>query len=289
MLSEPEFRQTVIEMLRLAATTLPEDVVDALKKAKERESEEIAIKQLECILENIKLAEHEKVPICQDTGVPIFFIKLGGEIKLNFDLRSSIARAIAEATSSIPLRPNLVDPLTHANTGDNTGEGHPILHLDLTPGGDLKIDLLLKGAGSENWSQFHVLSPASSTVDLEKVIIRTIEDARGQPCPPTVIGVGIGGSADLAPLLAKRALLRPIGDRNRNRELAKLERRLIKSANELGIGPMGLGGKTTVLDVHVEKAACHTASLPLAVNLNCWAARRSSARMVDDELKVEVP
>jgi fumarate hydratase subunit alpha len=276
-------------MLRLAATTLPRDVINALKKAKRRESEKVAIKQLECILENIELAQLEGVPICQDTGIPIFFVELGWKAKLGFDLRSSIAHAVRDATTSIPLRPNVVDPLTRTNTGDNTGEGQPVLHLDLVPGDGLKIDLLLKGAGSENWSQFHMLSPISSTADLERAVLRTIEEAGGQPCPPIIIGVGIGGSADLVPLLTKRALLRPVGKRNEDRRLAKLERHLTEAANELGIGPMGLGGKTTALDVHVERAGCHTASLPLAVNLNCWAARRSSARIIDSKLQVEVP
>ncbi|MEA1904320.1 MAG: fumarate hydratase [Candidatus Hadarchaeota archaeon] len=289
MLSEPKFRETIEEMLRLAATTLPKDVIEALKKAKRRESERVAIVQLECILKNVELAQREGVPICQDTGIPIFFVELGREVNLGFDLRSSITRAVRDATSSIPLRPNLVDPITRTNTGDNTGEGQPILHLDLVQGDGLKIDLLLMGAGCENWSRFHMLTPTSSTADLERDVLRTIEEAGGQPCPPTVVGVGIGGSADLAPLLAKRALLRQIGRRNDDRELAKLERHLTEAANELEIGPMGLGGKTTVLDIHVERAGCHTASLPLAVNLNCWAARRSSARMIDDKLQVEVP
>ncbi len=289
MLPEPKFRRAIEEMLRLAATTLPKDVIKALKKAKRRESEKVAIKQLECILENIELAQREGVPICQDTGIPIFFVELGRKANLGFDLSSSITRAVRDATRSIPLRPNVVEPLTRANTCDNTGEGQPILHLDLVPGDGLKIDLLLKGAGCENWSRFHMLSPTSSTADLERAVLRTIEEAGGQPCPPTVVGVGIGGSADLAPLLAKRALLRPIGRRNEDRELAKLERHLTEAANELGIGPMGLRGKTTVLDVHIQRAGCHTASLPLAVNLNCWAARRSSARMIDDEIQLEVP
>ncbi len=289
MLSERDFRATLEEMLKLAETTLPEDVVKALKRSTAREQGAIARKQLELMLENLELANQGGVPICQDTGIPIFFVEYGLDLDLGFDLNSVIPQAVQDATRSVPLRPNVVDSLDRKNTENNTGEGQPVIHVQLVPGGDLKIDLLVKGAGAENWSRLHMLGPTSSASDIEQVVLRTIEEAGGQPCPPTIVGVGMGGSADMACLLAKRALLRPVDEVSDDRNLAKMERRLTKAANELGIGPMGLGGKTTVLGIHLEKADCHAASLPLAINFQCWVARRASARLIDDELRVEVP
>lgn len=289
MPSERDFRATLEEMLRLAETTLPEDVVKALKRSKERELEAVAKKQFELMLENLELAEREGVPICQDTGILIFFVEHGTELDLGFNLNSVISGAVQDATRSIPLRPNVVDPLDRVNTENNAGKGQPVVHVRLVPGDDLKMDLLVKGAGAENWSRLYMLSSTSPTEEIERAVLRTIEEANGQPCPPTIVGVGIGGSADVACLLAKRALLRPVDEPSKNRKLARIERRLAKAANELGIGPMGLGGKTTVLGVHLENADCHAASLPVAINFQCWAARRASARLIDDELLVEVP
>ncbi|KXB04513.1 hypothetical protein AKJ48_02325 [candidate division MSBL1 archaeon SCGC-AAA261O19] len=289
MIAKENFLDNIEEMLKLAATRLPSDVVKALEECKKSEDNPIAIQQFESILENLEIAEREERPICQDTGIPIFFVKLGSEIDLDFDLNSVLKEAVRNATESVPLRPNVVDPLTRENPGDNTGENQPIIHLEIMPGEDLEIDLMLKGAGSENWSKLFTLKPTSTSEDVKEIILKTIEEAGGQPCPPTIVGVGIGGSADAASLLAKRALLRPLDEENEDEALAKLEKKITENANKLGVGPMGLGGKNTVLGVKIAKAGCHTASLPLAVNLQCWAARRSQARLVDDELEIEVP
>ena len=288
MLSEAEFRSTVVEMLRRAATTLPEDVVEALKKSKRREHERVAILQFECMLDNLELAKKLGTPICQDTGIPIFFVKLGTGIKLDFDPIAALKRAVKEATLSIPLRANIVDPLSRINTGTNVGEGLPTAHLELERGKRLQIDLLLKGAGAENWSRLYMLRPSDGEA-IERSVLLTVGEAGGQPCPPTIIGVGVGGAAEIACLLAKKALLRPLDEPNKDRGLAELELRLTKAANKLGVGPMGLGGKTTVLGIHVEKAACHTASLPVAIDFQCWAARRASAKLVGGRMRVEVP
>jgi len=288
MLSEAEFRNAVVEMLRRAAMTLPKDVVDALKRCKRRERERIAIIQFECMLENLKLAKELSAPICQDTGIPIFFMELGSGLRLNFDPITALKEAVKEATLSIPLRANIVDPLSRVNTKTNVGEGMPAVHLELVRGKQLRIDMLLKGAGVENWSRLYMLRPSDGGA-IERAVLLTIGEAGGQPCPPTIVGIGVGGSAEVACLLAKKALLRPLDKPNKDRGLAKLELRLTRAANELGVGPMGLGGKTTVLGVHVEKAACHTASLPVAINLQCWAARRASAKLVVDHMRVEVP
>jgi len=288
MLSEAEFCDAVVEMLRRAETTLPKDVVEVLKKCKRREREQVAILQFECMLKNLELAKKLGAPICQDTGIPIFFMELGADLKLDFDPLATLKKAVKKATISIPLRANIVDPLSRVNTGTNVGEGQPVVHLELVRGKKLQIDLLLKGAGAENWSRLYMLKPFDGEA-IERAVLLTIGEAGGQPCLPTIVGVGVGGSAEMACLLAKKALLRPLGKPNKNRPLAGLELRLTRAANGLGIGPMGLGGKTTVLGVHVEKAACHTASLPVAINFQCWAARRASAKLVGNRMRVEVP
>lgn len=288
MLSEAEFRDTVVEMLRRAATTLPEDVVEALKRCKRRERERVAILQSECMLKNLELAKKLGAPICQDTGIPIFFMKLGADLKLDFDPIVALKKAVKKATLSVPLRTNIVNPLSRVNTGTNVGEGQPVVHLELARGKKLQIDLLLKGAGAENWSRLYMLKPADGKA-IQRSVLLTIGEAGGQPCPPTIVGVGVGGSAEIACLLAKKALLRPLSKPNKDKILAELELRLTQAANGLGIGPMGLGGKTTVLGVHVAKAACHTASLPVAISFQCWAARRASAKLVGGRMRVEVP
>ena len=288
MLSEAEFRGTVVEMLQRAATTLPKDVVDALKRCKRREREYVAILQFECMLKNLELAKRLGAPICQDTGIPIFFMELGTGLKLDFDPIAALKRAVKEATLAIPLRANIVDPISRVNTKTNVGEGMPAVHLELVRGKRLRIDLLLKGAGAENWSRLYMLRPSDGEA-IERAVLLTVGEAGGQPCPPTIVGVGVGGSAEVACMLAKKALLRPLDRPNKDRRLARLELRLTRAANGLDIGPMGLGGKTTVLGVHVEKAACHTASLPVAIDLQCWAARRASAELVGDRMRVEVP
>jgi fumarate hydratase subunit alpha len=289
MLSKLELRSTVVEMLRRAATTLPKDVISALKLSKRRETNKIACLQLDCMLRNLELAKKLRAPICQDTGIPIFFVKLGADLKLNFDPTSVLSDAVREATRTVPLRTNIVDPLTRAKTGNNVGLGHPIVHLEFARGKSFQIDLLVKGAGAENCSRLFMLKPTAGEEAIKRAVLLTVEEAGGQPCPPTIVGVGIGGSAEAACLLAKKALLRPLGSKNPDKRLARVERELTDDANGLGIGPMGLGGRTTVLGVHIAKAACHTASLPVAINLQCWVARQASARLVGDKLRVEAP
>lgn len=289
MVSREEFKETVGRMIRLATTRLPQDVMKALRAAREREGDPTAKSQLEAILRNLKIAREEGVPICQDTGIPIFFIKIGPETDLDFRLEDTLQESVRRATKEVPLRPNVVDPLTRENSGDNTGRGHPIVHTRVQAGEGLEVKLMLKGGGSENWSRLFMLSPIAWEDDIRGRIIRVVEEAGGQICPPTIIGVGIGGTADEASLLAKRALLRPLDEEGEDGELAGLEGEITESANELGIGPMGLGGGTTVLGTKIESAGCHTASLPVALNFHCWAARRAEARTRDGELQIEVP
>ena len=239
MLPKAEFRACVAEMIRMAETTLPRDVVRALERCKRMESDRIAKLQLECMLENLALARKLKAPICQDTGTFTFFIKLDPALRLGFDLSGELGRGIEEATRAIPLRENLVDPFSREAMG--AGDG-PTIYLEPAKKGVFQIDLLVKGSGAENWSRLHMLKPADGEETIKKAVINTIADARGQPCPPTVVGVGVGGSAEGACSLAERALLRPLDRPNPDARLAEFEHELSRVANGLGIGPMGLGG-----------------------------------------------
>lgn len=289
MLAETKFRAAIVEMLRRAEITLPKDVVHVLRRSRARERNRIARLQLDCMLRNLELAKNLRAPICQDTGTLTFFIQLGSGLKLDFDLKKSLSKAVTQATREVPLRANIVDPLTRKNTGTNLGMGQPFVHLELAPGKKLSIDLLVKGAGAENWSRLFMLRPTDEKIAIKRAVLLTLVEARGQLCPPVIVGLGIGGSADVACLLAKKALLRPLSSKNPDKKLARMEREITNAANKLDIGPMGLGGRTTVLGVRIAKAACHTASLPVAINFQCWAARRASARLAGDHLRVEAP
>lgn len=289
MIRKVEFQNTIGKMLQLAATKLPQDVVEALKGAKEREEKSTAKGQLKTILKNLEIAKEKNAPLCQDTGLPIFFTKIGRETNLGFDLKEALEESVQKATESVPLRPNVVDPLSRENSGNNTGENQPSAHFSIVPGKSFEIKLMLKGAGSENWSRLFMLKPSESEEVIKDKILHVIQKAGGQVCPPSIVGVGIGGTAEQAGLLAKKALLRPLDDENESKEISDFEKEITRSANETGIGPMGLGGKTTVLGTKIEKAGSHTASLPVAVNFQCWAARRAKAGLKGEKLRIEVP
>jgi len=270
--------EVVVQLLRDAVTTLPPDVVQALLRAESRETSEVARSQLRTILDNIDAADRLAVPMCQDTGVHVFYVTGPVDASVEESIRSGVARA----TEEIPLRPNAVHPLTRENPGTNVAVGLP--HIVHYPTDDefLEITVLPKGAGSENMTALAMLSPADGISGVKRFILDTVVRAGGRPCPPTIVGVGIGGTSDLAVSLAKEALLRPLDLPNIDPELAALEDQLTEALNLTGIGPMGLGGDTTVLGVRVSTAYCHTASLPVAVNLQCWAARRATARIYPD-------
>jgi fumarate hydratase subunit alpha len=249
---------------------LPPDVFAALRRAAADERDAIARRELANILENIALAEERQVPICQDTGVPVIYLTLPPDIGLSPDLFEGVREGVRRATATIPLRPNVVDPLTRENTNDNTGAGMPAVHV--IPGDRLTVTVLPKGAGSENASRIGMLLP-SQAKEIQKFVAETILLAGGRPCPPVILGVGIGGTFDLAAALAKEALLLPIDT------MDEYEQELCDAVNALGIGPMGLGGDTTALAVKVKRADCHTASLPVAVNVQCWACRRATVEV----------
>jgi len=277
-------REVTITILRRAETTLPGDVKEALVRAYECETNEIAKVQLEAMLENVKLAEKMQRPLCQDTGIPLFYVKLGsGNVNLH-DVESGIREGVKEATEIIPLRPNVVDAITRAGgEAANVGDRMPYINYRIETDIDgLEITAFPKGGGSENVSAFNMLTPKpeeEAVKEIKKFVLEAVLNAAGKPCPPTIIGVGIGGSADMAMSLAKTALLRPVGARNEDARIARIEEELLHAVNDTGIGPMGFGGKTTALDVHIETADTHITSLPVAINFQCWAARKASAKI----------
>ncbi|MEM3770267.1 MAG: fumarate hydratase [Candidatus Bathyarchaeia archaeon] len=269
-------------LLKQAVIYLPEDVKKALKKAYVEETSETGKTQLKAILDNIELAEKYKAPVCQDTGTIIFYAQAGAEVKNLDKIEEALIRATRRATKEIPLRPNAVDPFTQKNSGDNTGKFIPSINWEIVSGDTLELTVMTKGGGSENVCLTGMLVPGEGINGLKKFVIDAVIKAGAQPCPPTILGVAMGGGADIAMKLAKKALLRPLDQPSLNPEIAKLEKELYEAANMTGIGPMGLGGKTTVLGVHVEYAFRHPASFPAAVAFNCWAARRATARIHAD-------
>lgn len=279
---EKIIKRTAIRLLELAATKLPEDVINALEKAREAEDSEVAKTQLDNILRNIGLADEMKLPMCQDTGLVVFFNELGRGFPGELNIPSMLVEATREATKSIPLRPNAVHPMTRMNSGDNVGVGVPITNWNLTDTDYLDITVLLKGAGSENMSSLRMLNPSEGVDGIRDLLLETVTNSGGKPCPPTILGLGIGGTTDEAMRLAKKATLRPLDEKHPDSNFSDLERTLLEAVNRTGIGPMGLGGRTTALGVHVEYAYCHTASLPVGINVQCWAARRSTARVNKD-------
>lgn len=279
MITLPETTEDiVVRLLRLASTKLPGDIGWALEAAAGWETGEIAYSQLGAIMDNAKKAEFLGRPMCQDTGLPIFYVRG----RFDSSIKKDIENAVRRATAEVPLRPNLVDPLTRENTGDNTGLNSPFIHFDPTDDDFLEITVLPKGAGSENMTRLAMLNPADGVEGIKRFVIDSVLDAGGRPCPPSIVGVGIGGTSDVCASLAKKALLRPLSARTGDKTIRTLEEELFVKLNESGLGPMGLGGATTVLGVRIETAGCHTASLPVAVNIGCWATRRASVRIYKD-------
>ncbi|MGC9009300.1 MAG: fumarate hydratase [Sulfolobales archaeon] len=281
---EEVIQRTVIKLLELAATDLPEDVERALREAYERETNPMAKSMLKSILDNVLVARKWRYAICQDTGTVVFYVKTDPKIPVIGSLPGLLRKATAEATKQIPLRPNAVDPFTEKNSGDNTGRYIPWIEWDIVDGlGYIEITALLKGGGSEAPSIAKTLTPAEGLKGLVKVVLETIFESGAKPCPPIVVGVGIGPTADIAINLAKKAaLLRPLGVRSDDPNAAKLEKILLDAINKMGLGTHGVGGVTTALDVHVEYAYRHPASFSVGVVVSCWALRRASARIYPD-------
>lgn len=261
-------RQIALE----AATDLGEDVLAAIENAKKVEESPVGIDILNQIKENARIAATEKAPMCQDTGFAVLFVELGQDVRIvGGDFCEALNEGIRRGYKDGYLRKSVLgDPIERKNTGDNTPA---IIHTEIVPGDKLKVTIAPKGGGSENMSEVKMLKPSDGIEGVKEFVVDKVLRSGGNPCPPVVIGVGIGGTFEKCAWLAKKALLRKLGQRHPNKFYADLEVELLEEINKLGIGPQGLGGRTTALDVHVEVFPCHIASLPAAVNTQCHAAR----------------
>ncbi len=254
---------------------LGQDVLNAFKGAKAKEESPTAIEILGQLEENASIAREERVGICQDTGIAVVFVELGQEVHLvGGDLNGAIFEGVRQGYQEGYLRKSICHPFTRANTGDNTPA---VIHVEVVPGDKVKLIVAPKGGGSENMSRVTMLTPAAGKKGIIEYVVQRVKESGSNPCPPTIVGIGIGGTFEEAALLAKKALLRPIGSENPDPELASLEEEVLARINGLGIGPQGLGGRTTSLAVHVNMMPCHIASLPLAVNIQCHAHRHKEA------------
>jgi fumarate hydratase subunit alpha len=269
--------ETVSHLFQEANFLLPEDVLACLKQAREREESPLGCDVLDKILENADIAAKERVPLCQDCGAAVVFLELGQEIHIvGGDLYTAVNEGVRQGYDKGYLRKSMVhQPFSaRVNTGDNTPA---IIHTDIVPGDKLKITVMPKGGGSENMTRFSVLAPAYGRQGVIDFVVNAVDEAGANPCPPVIVGVGVGGTAEKTLLLAKKALLRKVGEPNPDAEVAELEQEILQKVNELGIGPMGYGGRITALAVHVKLFPTHIASLPVAVNLQCHSARHKEA------------
>jgi len=278
MIRQKMVEEEVHRLFREAVIKLPDDIKRALKNAYNVEEDETALLNLKAILDNIDVAENEGIPLCQDTGLPIIFVKYGKvEVENNNEgIVNGILNGVKRGTEEIPLRPNVVDPLTRRNTGNNIGRFIPQIDVELVNTDSLEITVFPKGFGSENNNALKMALPGEGEAGIKDFVLDTVLSAGGKPCPPIVVGVGIGGSSDMALKLAKKALLRQVGVNHSEKRISNLEKEILEVVNSTGIGPMGMGGKTTALDVKIEYADTHTAGLPIGVCIQCWAARRAT-------------
>ena len=269
--------ETAEALCGTAASDLPPDVLERLRECAAMETSEHGREFFRQYLENAEIAARERLPLCQDTGVAVWFVEYGDRVSLDKgDIYAALNEGTRRGYKRFYLRKSILkDPIfERVNTFDNTPA---VIHLKLVPGDQLKLTLAPKGGGSENMSGLKMLRPADGKDGVVKFIVDTVKNAGGNPCPPTVVGVGLGGTMELCAILAKRALLRPLGRRNPDPRYAAFEEELLELLNSTQVGPQGLGGRVTCLDVHIEAHPCHLASLPVAVNLNCHAARHAEA------------
>ena len=272
-----DITKTVARLCKESNFFLGEDVLSALKKARKEEESPTAINVLDQIIENADIATKEEMPLCQDCGLAIIFIELGQDAHIKGgDLYEAINEGVRKGYSEGYLRKSVVKQPFSArmNTKDNTPA---IIHTEIVKGDKLKITVAPKGGGSENMSRFTVFKPAQGRPAVVDFVVKAVEEAGSNPCPPTIIGVGIGGSAEKAMYLAKKSLLRKVGEPSKDKEVAELEKELLQRINATGVGPGGVGGRITSLAVHVETHPAHIASMPVAVNIQCHSARHKEA------------
>jgi len=275
-ISAKRITEAVKKLFLEANFNLPGDVLKALQFALKKETNRRAKNIISEIIENQKIARKEKIPICQDTGSAVVFIELGQDVKITGGgLNEAINKGVKQAYCDGYLRKSIVsDPLERKNTGDNTPA---VIHTEIVKGDNLKISVLAKGGGAENVSVIKNFPPSTEINEIKKFVVGVVKNAGANACPPLVVGIGIGGTIDTVGTLTKKALLRNLSSPNKDKNYAKLEKEILSEINKTGIGPMALGGKTTALAVFIEPASCHITSLPVAVNLQCHAVRRTKA------------
>jgi fumarate hydratase subunit alpha len=268
--------EAISRLCQEANFVLSEDVLAALKQAQKTEESPLGGEVLSQLIENARIAKEEQIPLCQDCGIAVVFLEIGQEVHITGDLRAAIEEGVRQGYAEGYLRKSMVNKPFSAriNTKDNTP---PVVHTEIVPGDRLRITVLSKGAGAENMSKLAMLKPNDGKQGIIDVVVRTVDEAGGNACPPLIIGLGIGGTAERAMLLAKKALLRKVAEPNHDPETAELEREILSKVNALGIGPMGFGGRTTALAVHAEVMPAHIGSLPVAVNLQCHSSRHKEA------------
>jgi fumarate hydratase subunit alpha len=276
-ISSKKVTETVARLFQEANFDLGKDVLDSLKRASDKEESPLGRQVLEQILENARIARGERIPLCQDCGTAVVFLELGQDAHItDGHLNAAVEEGVRQGYDQGYLRKSMVSQPFSArvNTKDNTPA---IIHTEIVSGDNLRITVIPKGGGSENMSRLAMLKPAEGRQGVIDFAVRTVEEAGSNPCPPIIVGVGIGGTADRTMILAKMTLLRPVGQPNPDPEVAELEKEILERVNSLGVGPQGFGGSTTALAVHVEAFPAHIASLPVAVNLQCHSARHKEA------------
>ena len=272
-----EITKTVKRLCIEANTILGDNMIEALTKGYEIEESPVGKDIFRQLLENAKIAKEEGLPLCQDTGLAVVFVEMGQDLHMvGGDLNEAINEGVRQGYKEGYLRASSLDPLTRKNFGDNTPA---VIHVEIKPGDKLKLALAPKGFGSENMSRVVLFPPAVGIEGVKKFVVQRVEESGPNPCPPVVVGVGIGGTLEKAAIIAKKSLLRPLGRRHANPDIAELEEDLLKEINKLGIGPQGLGGTITALAVHIETYPTHIASLPVAVNIQCHAARHKEIEL----------
>ncbi len=269
--------KTVRDIIVYSGTDLPQDTYNALKEAMEKEKSPVAKNVIKQLLENADIAKEEKRPLCQDTGLAVFFVKVGDEVKVTGGLlKDAINKGTALGYEEAYLRASTCEPFSRANLKDTIGYNLPaIIHFDLVAGDKIEIEYAAKGGGSENVSRAKVFPPAAGKEGIIEFAKEVISDAGGNPCPPITVGIGIGGTFEKAAISSKHALFRDIGTTNPDPELAEMEATILEEINKLGIGAMGMGGTQTALAVHIESNPCHIASLPVSINVQCHSSRHT--------------
>lgn len=276
ILQSSEISAAVRELAMSASCDLEPDILDSLLAARDREKSPLAKNGLEMLITNANIASREQIPVCQDTGIGVVFVSVGQEVVVEGDLEQAIQEGIRAGYEDGYLRKSVCDPVTRKNTGTNVPA---VVHLEMVSGDRVRIGFLPKGCGSENMSGLVMLPPSAGIAGVEDYVVQKVKDAGSNPCPPVVVGVGLGGTFEKAALLAKKSLLRPLGNPNPDTNVAEIEQRILQRLNKEGQGVMGWGGINTALAVHMDTYPTHIASLPVAVNIQCHAHRHKEVEL----------